>query len=128
MFGFTKSVHDNQALLQALNASQAIIEFNLDGTIITANQIFLDAMGYSLDEIKGRHHSLFVDPTYKASPAYAAFWASLNKGQYQAAEYMRFAKGGRPVWIQASYNPILDSRGRPYKVVKFATDITAATV
>lgn len=126
MFGFTKPVNDTQALLQALDASQAIIEFKMDGTILTANRIFLAAMGYSLDEIRGRHHGLFVDPAFKESPEYAAFWASLNKGQYQAAEYMRFAKGGRPVWIQASYNPILDSRGRPYKVVKFATDITAA--
>jgi methyl-accepting chemotaxis protein len=110
--------------IAAINKSQVVIEFNLDGTIVTANQNFLDAMGYSLAEIQGRHHSMFVDPSYRDTAEYKAFWAALNRGEYQAAEYKRIAKGGREVWIQASYNPILDMNGRPYKVVKFATDIT----
>ncbi|UGV25077.1 PAS domain S-box protein [Rhodopseudomonas boonkerdii] len=110
----------------AINRSQALIEFNPDGTIITANENFLAAMGYTLDEIKGKHHSLFVDPATRESAAYREFWGNLNRGQFQAAQYKRIAKGGREVWIEASYNPILDRGGRPYKVVKFATDITAS--
>jgi methyl-accepting chemotaxis protein len=101
-----------------------MIEFNLDGTIITANEIFLKAMGYRLDEVKGRHHSMFVDPAYKESAEYRQFWEKLGRGEYQAAQYKRLGKGGREVWIEASYNPILDRRGRPYKVVKFATEIS----
>ncbi len=115
---------DQAALFAALNRSQAMIEFNLDGTIITANEIFLKAMGYRLDEVKGRHHSMFVDPAYKESAEYRQFWEKLGRGEYQAAQYKRLGKGGREVWIEASYNPILDRRGRPYKVVKFATEIS----
>jgi methyl-accepting chemotaxis protein len=114
--------HDGQ--VEAIHKSQAVIEFNLDGTIVTANQNFLDAMGYTLAEIQGRHHSLFVEPGYRESAEYKAFWASLAQGEYQAAEYKRLAKGGREVWIQASYNPILDLNGKPFKVVKFATEVT----
>jgi len=115
-----------EALAQAIamNKSQAVIEFKLDGTIITANQNFLDAMGYRLDEIAGKHHQMFVTPELRDSPDYHAFWAKLNRGEYQAAEYKRLGKGGREVWIQASYNPILDGAGKPVKVIKFATDIT----
>jgi len=115
-----------EALAQAIamNKSQAVIEFKLDGTIITANQNFLDAMGYRLDEIAGKHHQMFVTPELRDSPDYHAFWAKLNRGEYQAAEYKRLGKGGREVWIQASYNPILDDAGKPVKVIKFATDIT----
>ena len=115
-----------EALAQAsaMNKSQAVIEFKLDGTIITANQNFLDAMGYRLDEIAGKHHQMFVTPELRDSPDYHAFWAKLNRGEYQAAEYKRLGKGGREVWIQASYNPILDDAGKPVKVIKFATDIT----
>ena len=101
-----------------------MIEFKMDGTIITANQNFLDAMGYRLDEIQGKHHQMFAPPDLRGSDAYKAFWASLNRGEFQAAEYKRVGKGGREVWIQASYNPILDGAGRPVKVIKFATDIT----
>jgi len=101
-----------------------VIEFKMDGTIITANQNFLDAMGYRLDEIQGKHHQMFAPPELRGSEAYKAFWASLNRGEFQAAEYKRVGKGGREVWIQASYNPILDDAGRPVKVIKFATDIT----
>jgi methyl-accepting chemotaxis protein len=115
-----------EALAQAIamNKSQAVIEFKLDGTIITANQNFLDAMGYRLDEVAGKHHQMFVTPELRDSPDYHAFWAKLNRGEYQAAEYKRLGKGGREVWIQASYNPILDGAGKPVKVIKFATDIT----
>ncbi len=110
--------------IEAINRSQAVIEFSLDGTIITANDNFLAAMGYTLAEVHGKHHRIFVDPVYAESAEYRAFWSSLNNGTYQAAEYKRVGKNGREVWIQASYNPILDLNGRPYRVVKFATDIT----
>lgn len=111
--------------IAALGRSQAVIEFNLDGTIVTANDNFLAAVGYRLDEIQGRHHRMFVDPAEAADPAYAAFWAGLARGEFQSAQYRRLGKGGREIWIQASYNPILDMNGRPFKVVKFASDITA---
>src|SRR5207244_13127375 len=96
----------------------------MDGTIITANENFLGTVGYTLDEIRGRHHSMFVDPTERDGAGYREFWAALNRGEYQAAEYKRIGKGGKDVWIQASYNPILDLNGKPFKVVKYASDIT----
>jgi len=110
--------------IEAIGKSQAVIEFNMDGTIITANDNFLTTMGYSLDEIRGKHHSLFVDPSERDSASYREFWASLNRVQYQAAEYKRIGKDGREVYIQASYNPILDLNDRPFKVVKYASDTT----
>ncbi len=113
-----------ESQLKAISKSQAVIEFNLDGTILFANDNFLKVMGYSLLEIKDRHHSMFVDKDTKASEEYRAFWEALNKGEYQTAEYKRIAKGGREVWIQASYNPVFDASGKVYKVVKFATDVT----
>ena len=116
---------DYQGQIVAIGKAQAVIEFNMDGTVITANSNFLGALGYSLDEIKGKHHSMFVEEAYRQSPAYTEFWARLNRGEYQAAEYKRIGKGGREVWIQASYNPILDLNGKPCKVVKYATDVTA---
>src|SRR5260221_555936 len=127
MFGLSmsSSMRELEAKLQAIGKSQAVIEFKLDGTIISANENFLKALGYTLAEIQGKHHSLFVEPAYRDSAEYREFWANLNKGQYQAAEYKRIGKGGKEVWIQASYNPILDMNGKPFKVVKFATDITA---
>src|SRR3954471_7150302 len=112
----------------AISRSQAVIEFNMDGTIITANQNFLNTVGYRLDEIQGKHHAMFVTAQERGSPEYSAFWAKLNRGEFQAAEYKRIAKGGREVWIEASYNPILDSANRPRKVIKFATDITAKKI
>src|ERR1700753_616698 len=115
---------DGAAQLTALRKSQAIIEFKLDGTIITANKNFLDAMGYQLSEVQGHHHSMFVDAAYKESAEYREFWAKLGRGEFQAAQYKRLAKGGREVWIEASYNPLLDPGGKPYKVVKYATDIS----
>jgi len=111
--------------LAAIDKAQAVIEFNLDGTIVTANDNFLKTLGYALDEIKGRHHSIFVEPAYRESGEYRQFWRDLNDGKFQAAEYKRIGKGGREVWIQASYNPIFDADGKPFKVVKFATDVTA---
>ncbi|MBW7973367.1 PAS domain-containing methyl-accepting chemotaxis protein [Bradyrhizobium sp. BR 10289] len=116
------------AQVSALSRSQAIIEFNLDGTIITANQNFLNTMGYRLDEIAGKHHSLFVVPEERDSAAYREFWNRLGRGEYQTAAYKRLGKGGREIWIQASYNPITDTAGKPVKVVKFATDITARKI
>ena len=115
---------DNNGQIAAIRKSQAVIEFNMDGTVIDANQNFLDTLGYSLAEIKGKHHRIFVDPAEQATPEYTAFWAALNHGEYQAAEYKRIGKGGKEVWIQASYNPILDLNGKPFKVVKYATDVT----
>jgi methyl-accepting chemotaxis protein len=111
--------------LVAINRSQAVIEFDLSGTILTANENFLHTMGYTLEEIKGQHHRMFADPGYANSPEYAAFWAKLNRGEFDSGVYRRLGKGGKDVWIQASYNPILDAIGKVYKVVKFATDITA---
>lgn len=119
-------LHNALAQAAAISRSQAVIEFNLDGTIITANENFLNAVGYSLDEIKGKHHSLFIDQATRESSAYREFWGNLNKGQFQAAQYKRVAKGGREIWIEASYNPILDDSGKPCKVIKFATDITTS--
>ncbi len=110
--------------INAIDKAQAVIEFNMDGTIITANDNFLSAMGYSLEEVQGQHHSMFVDPVFKQSTEYREFWAKLNRGEYEAKEYKRLGKGGREVWIQASYNPIVDLSGKPLKVVKYATDVT----
>ncbi|MCW2245002.1 methyl-accepting chemotaxis protein [Azospirillum fermentarium] len=123
-FGTSAHQRERSAKLAALDTSQAIIEFDLDGTILTANQNFLDVMGYALDEIVGRRHTLFVPPELVESQPYRDFWAALRRGDYQSHQFKRLAKGGREVWLQASYNPILDAAGRPYKVVKFATDIT----
>jgi len=116
---------DQAGQIAAIHRTQAVIEFDLQGTILTANQNFLDAMGYTLAEIQGRHHSLFMEPAEAAQEAYRQFWRRLARGEAQAAEFRRLGKGGREVWIQATYNPILDPAGRPVKVVKFATDVTA---
>ena len=125
MFHFrTKKVSDLEGLIAALHKSQAVIEFTVEGTILTANDNFLSALGYTLAEIQGQHHSMFVEPAFRDGPEYAEFWRKLKAGEYQAARYKRIAKGGREIWIEASYNPIVGSDGRPTKVVKFATDIT----
>ena len=110
--------------INAINKSQSVIEFELDGTVLSANENFLSIMGYGLDEIVGQHHSIFADPDFAASAEYKEFGAALGRGEYQAAEFKRLGKNGREVWIQASYNPIFDRDGNPYKVVKFATDVT----
>ena len=119
-----KQSADDRGQIDAIDRSQAVIEFNLDGTVVNANQNFLDTLGYALAEIQGRHHSMFVDAAERDSAAYREFWDSLRRGEYQAAEYKRIGKGGKEVWIQASYNPIFDPSGKPVKVMKFATDIT----
>ena len=111
--------------VDAIGISQAVIEFNMDGTIIHANENFLKTMGYSLQEIKGKHHSMFAEPAFAASAEYKEFWDKLRRGEYQAAQYKRIGKGGKEIWIEASYNPIMDMNGVPFKVVKFATDLTA---
>jgi methyl-accepting chemotaxis protein len=124
----SEKTQDFVAQIGAIGKSQAIIEFNLDGTVINANENFLNTFGYRLEEIKGRHHSQFIDPVFAAGPEYRQFWADLNAAKYQSGQYKRFAKGGKEIWIQASYNPICDASGKPYKVVKYATDITAAKI
>ena len=115
---------DLQGQSNAIDASQAVIQFSMDGTILHANKNFLDVMGYTLDEVKGKHHRMFVEAEFAASPDYKKMWDTLNKGDFLAAQYKRIGKNGKEVWIEASYNPILDVNGKPYKVVKFATDLT----
>jgi methyl-accepting chemotaxis protein len=115
---------DYRGQMAAIGKSQAVIEFRLDGTILTANENFLNAMGYTLEEVKGQHHGMFVDDAYRRSAEYKEFWAKLGRGEYQTGEYKRVGKDGREVWIQGAYNPIFDQNGRPFKVVKYATDVT----
>ncbi|MCJ2048263.1 methyl-accepting chemotaxis protein [Methylobacterium sp. J-070] len=125
MFGRAQTHADAAAKFDALNRSQAAIEFQPDGTILTANANFLTAMGYTLPEVQGKHHAMFVEPAYRDSVEYRAFWDALRQGKFQSAEFKRIAKGGRTVWIQASYNPVLNRAGQVVKVVKLATDVTA---
>jgi methyl-accepting chemotaxis protein len=101
-----------------------VIEFELDGTVITANENFLRIFGYSLDEVAGKHHRIFCDPGYAESPVYTEFWQKLGRGEYDSDEFKRIAKDGTEIWLQASYNPIFDVEGRPRKIVKFASNIT----
>ncbi len=115
---------DTGAKIDAISRAQAVIEFKPDGTIISANPNFLNVMGYQLSEVVGRHHRIFVDQAFANSPEYTAFWRQLNAGQFLASEFKRIAKGGKEVFIQASYNPVFDFKGRVIKVVKFATDVT----
>jgi len=109
----TMTLSDLTAVYQALNRVQAIIEFDLDGTIINANENFLGMFGYNLDEIVGQHHRIFCDPGYVESPAYGEFWRKLGQGEYDAAEFKRLTKGGEEIWLQASYNPGFDQDGKP---------------
>ena len=111
--------------MAAVDRAQAVIEFDLDGLIIAANQNFLSLMGYSAAEVIGKHHRMFVEPATAVTQEYADFWDRLREGAFETGEYKRLGKGGREVWIQATYNPILDTEGRPFKVVKFASDVTA---
>jgi methyl-accepting chemotaxis protein len=119
-----KSLEDDSKL-SAISRSQAVIAFKPDGTILEANENFLKTLGYSIEEIRGRHHSMFCDPDYVKSEAYRNFWPSLAAGTFHSDEFVRYGKGGRTIWIQAAYNPILNDRGEVYKVIKFATDVTA---
>jgi len=115
---------DLQAINTALNRVQALIEFDLDGIILHANENFLNTVGYTLDEVQGKHHAMFCDPEYVQSGAYKALWDKLGRGEYDRGDYKRVGKGGREIWINASYNPIIDADGKPYKVIKFASVIT----
>ncbi len=115
-----------QAISTAMNRSQAVIEFALDGTVLSANENFLAAFGYNLDEVMGRHHRMFCDPAHVATPPYAAFWQKLGTGAFDTGTYRRIAADGRDVWLQATYNPVFDLDGRPIKIVKFAMNVTGA--
>jgi methyl-accepting chemotaxis protein len=132
MIGFnwlsSRRLADLEGQVAAVSKSQAVIEFDLDGTITKANDNFLAAVGYTMAEIRGKHHSLFVDPVYRESQEYRAFWVRLARGEFDSGEYKRFGKGGRVVWLQATYNPIFDALGRPFKVVKYASDITTTVL
>lgn len=119
-----KAVED-AAALRAINLSQAVIRFKPDGTIIDANDVFLRTMGYSLEEIKGKNHSLFVEPHYAASNEYKQFWQRLAQGEFFATTYHRIGKNNRDVWLQASYNPVLDAHGKVFEVIKIAADVTS---
>jgi methyl-accepting chemotaxis protein len=116
---------EDASILTAIFRSQAVIEFDLNGVILEANDNFVKMTGYSRDELVGRHHRLMAEPEYAASPRYAQFWAMLGKGEFLADEFRRLGKGGREIWLQASYNPVFDADGKITKVVKFATDLTA---
>ncbi len=119
------SAAETKGKIDAISLSQTVIEFDMEGNVQTANPNFLRTMGYTLAEIRGKHHSMFCEPGLVQSQAYRDFWADLGEGKFQSARYRRIGKHGAEVWIQATYNPILDVDGRPYKVVKYAIDITA---
>lgn len=119
---------ENAGRVQAIDRSTAVIEFTLDGVVLDANPLFLQAMGYTLEQVRGQHHRMFCDPAYAQSPAYRDFWRKLGDGEFESGVYRRVAADGREVWLQASYNPIFDGEGRQVKVIKYATDITAAKV
>jgi len=121
-----QKLHDLDSKMAAIGRSQAVIEFDLDGHILDANDNLLKTMGYSLEEIRGQHHRTFMDPAEAATAAYADFWRDLNAGRFVATKFRRLAKGGREVWLQASYNPVMGADGRPAKVIKLAVDITEA--
>jgi methyl-accepting chemotaxis protein len=124
LFRETREQSERAAIVEALYKVQGVIEFDLSGRIISANSVFLDVIGYTLAEIQGQHHSIFVEASFRQSEEYEQFWTRLRAGIHDARRYKRLAKGGREVWIQASYNPLLDSDGKPYKIIKFATDVT----
>ncbi len=116
---------DSAGQVQAIRKSQGVMTFGLDGTILDANDICLNGLGYTLEEVRGRHHRMFVSESYAKSKEYAAFWERLRAGEFHAAEFKRFGKGAKEVWLQATYNPILDLDGHPMKIVKYSMDVTA---
>lgn len=122
--GATRVMDENQKLVDGVSRQFAVIEFDMDGTVTNANANFCAATGYTIDEIRSQHHRKFCDPAYAQSNAYRDFWVKLNRGEQDSGDYRRFGKGGKEIWINATYFPITDTNGRPYKVVKFATDIT----
>ena len=111
--------------LVAIGKTQAVIEFDMDGTVLGANDLFLDAMGYTISEVRGKHHRMFVQPDERESDEYREFWAGLNRGEFTTGEFKRVGKNGKEVWIQGSYTPIRDALGQPTRVIKYATDVTA---
>ncbi|POZ61640.1 chemotaxis protein [Chromobacterium alticapitis] len=113
-----------RGILRAIDRSMAVIEFNPDGVVVSANDAFLRAMGYARDEVLGQRHRMFCEAAYAASPAYAEFWRKLSRGEAQSGRFLRLGKGGRPVWLEASYSPVLDESGKVCGVVKVASDIT----
>ncbi len=123
--GDTPSAREMASTLKALDSSMARIEFSIDGVILSANNNFLDLLGYRLDEVVGKHHRIFVSPEYRESDEYHEFWNILKQGRFHQEDYLRIRKDGREIWIQATYNPVLNNSGKPFKVVKYATDITA---
>ncbi len=125
-FSSPKNVESsNDLIVTALNKSLAVIEFQPTGSIITANANFLSVMGYRREEIQGQHHAIFVADDESKSPEYQQFWQRLRNGEFISDEFKRFGKGGKEIWIQATYNPIIDGNGNVIKVIKFATDISA---
>ncbi len=115
---------DGAGQLAAISKSQGVIAFGLDGKVLAANENFLAVLGYTLAEVRGQHHSMFVDPAIRNTVDYRLFWEKLGRGEFDAGLYKRIGKGGKEIWIQASYNPIFDPNGKPFKVVKYATDVT----
>ena len=120
-----RTTADLEAVYQALDRVQAIIEFELDGTVLSANNNFLELFGYERDEVIGKHHRMFCDPTYATSDDYREFWEQLVRGEFHCEEFQRLGKSGEKIWLRASYNPVLDDNGKPVKIVKFATDVSA---
>ncbi|ANV98487.1 hypothetical protein BBW65_06605 [Helicobacter enhydrae] len=122
---FVQKANESRDTLNAVNRSMATIEFDINGSIISANENFLKTVNYTLDEIKGKHHRIFCEPSFVQSKDYTQFWERLRRGEFVAGKFKRLGKDNKEVWLEASYNPILDSNGRVYRVIKFATDITA---
>jgi methyl-accepting chemotaxis protein len=122
---FLAQAADAAGQIAAVSRAQAVIEYSLDGAVLGANENFCKTIGYSLDDLKGQHHRSLIDPNYAKSAEYVEFWRALGRGEFQEGEYLSIGKRGRQVWLQATYNPILDVNGVPYKVVKYATDVTA---
>src|SRR4051812_46214818 len=119
-----KELEGLRGQMQAINRSQAVAEFELDGTLITANENFLGLFGYALEEVRGKHHSMFVDQNYAMGAKYRGFWAKLSRGEYDSGRYKRLGRDNRELWVQASYNPIIDSSGKPCRVVQYASDVS----
>jgi methyl-accepting chemotaxis protein len=123
-----KLIAENQSQLNAINKSQAVVEFQMDGTILSANDNFQRATGYTVDELKGRHHSMMVDAAFRNSDEYRRLWDGLRNNQASSGRFERLAKGNRPLWLEGSYNPIVGADGKPYKVMKYVTDVTSQVV
>lgn len=124
LFAVEKELQEYRSKLEAIDRSQAVIEFELDGSVIGANDNFLTALGYRLDEIVGKHHRIFVDPQESSTAAYRGFWESFQRGEFHSGRFRRIRKDGSEIWIQAMYYSLVDAKGRPTKVVKFACDVT----